>query len=199
MFQKRRLKVWPCFSFLCCHLEFCGQVFSLWEDRNDRAVHRLQQHRVWKLSSSPGYSNTCPHEIWSGRAQSCEINTREVVLTVVCLQSKPTLRCSVSVQHDGEEGSNWLAPRDPFCSIGFCLVPKGVLENATSFSSGDLNAILGSAGLKGMSARGLEKRARIKKWGNNGRKSGRTTPSKQKKKGQMKSDTLYANKSCQKC
>lgn len=105
----------------------------------------------------------------------------------------------VDVQHGGDKGSNWLALRDPFCSIGFCLISKGILlGNVISLSFGGLNAIPGGAGLKGMSARGLENRARIKKWVNNERKLGEPlSPIKGKR--QMKSDTLYANKSCQKC
>lgn len=63
------------------------------------------------------HSNTCPHEIWSGRAQSCEINTRAVVLALVCLQSKPTLRWSVNSQHSGDKDSNCWALRD-FVPLG---------------------------------------------------------------------------------
>lgn len=77
-----------------------------------------------------------------------------------------------------------MAPRDPFCSTGFCLIAKGILlGNVISLSLGDLNAIAGGAGLKRMSPSGLENWARIKKRGNNGRKSGRTTPSNQKERG----------------
>lgn len=76
-----------------------------------------------------------------------------------------------------------MAPRDPFCSIGYCLRAKGILlGNVISLSLEDLSAILGGAGLKGMSPRSLEKYARIKKWGNNGRKSRRTTPFNQKER-----------------
>lgn len=87
----------------------------------------------------------------------------------------------MNIQRGGDEGSNCWAPRDLFCSIGFCLIAKGILlGNVISLSLGNLNAILGGAGLKGMSPRGLENCARIKKWGNNGRKSGRITLSNQK-------------------
>lgn len=101
------------------------EVVSLWEGRNGWAVHRPEQYRVWKLTSSPGYSGNCFHYCkseadvlhrasglaWDLEHKGVTLSTRAVVLTLVCGPSKPALSHSVNAQHGGKGGQQLTGTR----------------------------------------------------------------------------------------
>lgn len=195
------------------------EVVCLWEGRNGRAVHKPEQHGVWKLISSPGHSinrfRYCALEAYvlhRALGPAWDLEHKGIKLwnkcpssrsDPGCMQSKPTLSRSVNVQHGGKGGQQLIGTKR---SVLFNWVPRGStlldtyedspwkchfsliwgFKYCTRWHWTQINVTEGPWGVWGR-----------KKWENNGRKSGRITPSNQKEADKTR-HMLHANKSCRK-